>query len=316
MSDLMELKDQIKNTITMRDVIERLDLGPIRNNKIRSIYKSEKTPSLHVYKYDYFDYATGNGGDVIRFVMDAMSWSFVDAIRWLSRGGDELAPRRKEVEKRVHDFTDLFKSLDNFQKNVPWTVAANYVKEHWPTLAITDIIRYGSKLSDLGEIWTPHMDDRGRVVGIKIRNVFDNTKRSVTGSTFRQRLYYPNITYRIPPIRQAWIVEGESDSWALTKHIETHGGKVHVFALPSGAGLWRDEWRKQLNMYDHVIVCMDADDAGDAARDRIMGSLESGGISCGTFRPTLGQDVAEALAHGWMPMLKAGENRFFPVGGS
>ena len=306
MADLMELKDEIKATVTMADLVDRLGLGPSRRGKIRSIYKDEKTPSLHVYKYDYFDFATGQGGDQIRFVMDVRNCTFRDAISWISHGADELAPRRKakeEREREVHDLTAVFNTVPG---EIPTSRVMGLLKDivqgKWPTLTLADIIRYGSRVTYGGTLWTPHYDGMNRVVGIKIRDLINMKKRAVKGSTFRERLYQP-VTKPIPVrTSYAWILEGESDAWAMQKHLDTcmWPELATVYALPSGAGLWRDQWRTVLHDYRNVYIATDPDDAGNEAAERIRSSLKS--VAIHSYRVEVpGKDVADSIANGWLP---------------
>ena len=287
MSELERLRDNVKNNVTMDDVCDRLGihLGPSR--KIRSIYRDEKTPSLHVYKSDYFDYATGQGGDVIRFVMDHQHWDFKKAVRWLARASsNDMIRTRKpsKVEEQEVDLTPFWHTIDStvdpldVMTRTEWPA---YAAQKWG-LTIGELIDYGSAFhrptpySEV-ELWTPHWHG-GKVRGVKVRNM-DGGKRSVTGSKYTYGLYKPTLEPRDGHDEVLFIVEGESDAWVLQSYLDSgprRGGVV--WGLPSGASLWRDSWRKDVQPFVQVFVITDSDQAGNEARERIVGSLTTKGL--------------------------------------
>ncbi|MCO6473155.1 MAG: toprim domain-containing protein [Melioribacteraceae bacterium] len=63
---------QIKNNVSILQVLSYLGLKPNGSNFINSIYKDEKTPSLKIYPETntFFCFATDQGGDVIKFYSD------------------------------------------------------------------------------------------------------------------------------------------------------------------------------------------------------------------------------------------------------
>lgn len=263
-------RDQIKATVTMDDVCERLGIHVPRDRKIRSIYRDEKTPSLHVYKADYYDYSTGQGGDVIRFVMDAKGWSYPQAIRWISRSNASsfVSTRMKEEQEEVADLTDLFTDMAEAQHN-DRQLWAEYSLHKWG-VPLFRIEEWGSKITLHGELWTPHWHN-GRVRGIK-RRTLHGKKMSVTGSQYTHGLYYPKGSLGEAD-NDVFIVEGESDVWALKFHMSE--ADAVVVGLPSGASLWRDKWRNDLAYAHKIYVATDKDDAGTEARKRIVGSITS-----------------------------------------
>jgi hypothetical protein len=302
---MRELRDTVKS-IPMDDVLDRLGIRLGRDRKIRSIYKEERTPSLHVYKYDYFDFATGTGGDQIRFVMDYNQVSFAKAVQWLARAGSlgdvRKRPKDGPVEERINDFTCMWESLpevsDRVKAEAGWSLPLqDYVSQKWPSLLIDDIFAFGSKLVN-GDIWTPHYWG-GKVVGVKVRGL-GGAKFALPGSTFRKALYEVHPKPKLySDMVAAFIVEGESDTWVLQKLLPGH----QVLGLPSGAGLWRDEWRSNILTRGKVFVIFDDDGAGRAAADRVGGSLRSVGFDVVVKFPPpwSGGRLAEAVAGGWIP---------------
>lgn len=296
MNDLGKLRDQIKATVTMDDVCERLGIRVPRDRKIPSIYKPEKTPSLHIYKADYYDYSTGEGGDVIRFVMDAKGWSFPRAVKWIARASSSsFVSTRLEVEEPEDiDLTPEWrKAIENTEHY--WPTWDDYALEKWG-LTLHEIMMMGSTVAPDGNLWTPHWHDNV-VRGIKVRSL-NGSKWSITGSQYTHGLYVPDgqIEYGWHQVPSAYIVEGESDAWCLVKWLNDEDGPGHVFGLPSGAGLWKDRWRNSLKPYARVYIVFDDDDAGNEARERVSGSIRTmGGIEVFQLYPTHGGRVAEAL---------------------
>lgn len=290
--DLMGLKETVKQTVTMDDVCERLNIDVPRDRKIHSIYKPEKTPSLHLYKADYYDYATGQGGDVIRFVMDHQGWPFARAVKWLARMGDtaQIRTRRDVPVEQEADLTSEWNDIRVWatDPNPEWH---QVTRERWGIDMLT-VIRMGSLYSgDL--LLTPHIHG-GKVRGIKRRYLDGRRKDSVQGSKYTYGLYVPIGAYHPAPEGSVvWIVEGESDCWALTDAAPQGPGEV-VYGLPSGASLWRDEWRNDLEKAKVINIALDDDDAGREARARIAGSITT--VRSGVFHVWFkGGRVAEAL---------------------
>lgn len=89
---------QIKNKIKITDICRIAGLQVI-NNKVKSIYKDEKTPSLHIYPggESFHDFSTGRGGDVIDFYMALYNLEKGTAIKDLSK----LASLEGNYENRI-----------------------------------------------------------------------------------------------------------------------------------------------------------------------------------------------------------------------
>ncbi len=68
----MDLISEIKNKLSILELLSWLNLQPNGSGFIFSIYKDEKTPSLKIYPAtnSYHCFATGKGGDVITFYQD------------------------------------------------------------------------------------------------------------------------------------------------------------------------------------------------------------------------------------------------------
>lgn len=278
--DLTELKERVKATVTMDDVCHRLGIRIPSNRKIRSIYREEKTPSLHLYQSTFFDYSSGQGGDVIRFVMDTQHWPFVKAVRWLAGQADTSTIRTRqqaEVEEKDADLTDEWRNAKVFAEGRLSPSWIDYCADKWG-LGLERVLDMGSKLV-VGpgifppQLWTPHWHN-AKVRAIKVRTL-TGAKISRPGSSYRYGLYQAvqDAPWTPLPHQHAVIVEGESDLWAIRNKLYLYPSNWWVYGLPSGASMWRDSWRSDLP--DNVYLALDADGAGIKAQDRIAGSLLS-----------------------------------------
>jgi DNA primase len=97
-------KDQVKQAVNILDVVSRLGFRVHRGNFIHSIYKTEKTPSLKIWpdKNSYYCFATGQGGDVIRFYQDYYNTDFATALKELANMAG-LAEIGFHISPRSHD---------------------------------------------------------------------------------------------------------------------------------------------------------------------------------------------------------------------
>jgi hypothetical protein len=303
-TELARVRDDIKRTVTMAEVLRICGMpDPDRSHKIRSLANpTEKTPSLHVYEFDWYDYATGQGGDQISFVQAATGASYMDALRILGRDMPAVVKPRAHAHDmpwEPPDLTEKFKTVEesNWEHFEEWKAV---VGEKWPTLHVYDLFSYGCKIIKSGDLWIPHIilnphDNVRYVRGIKVRHLPDAAKSAVTGSAFTVGLYRPhpwaeNATHAI-------LVEGESDAWVMNKLLLGRKSKrdVTVLALPSGAGTLKDRYLEEMLRFETVGIATDDDEPGQKARDWVLGD---GRVSSYPIEVPGGR-VAEAVADGW-----------------
>lgn len=72
---------QIKDSLTMRDVLEHYGYEPNKSGFIKCPFHNEKTASLKAYKDNFYCFGCGAHGDVISFVKNLFGVSFPDAIK-------------------------------------------------------------------------------------------------------------------------------------------------------------------------------------------------------------------------------------------
>lgn len=282
---------QRAKAVPMVDVLDMLGLPrPDSSHKIRSVFNpDERTPSMHIYPYDWHDFSTGRNGDQIDLVREVARVSFPRAVEMLTKGQYGIRRRREpEPEREVPDLTKKWGYLvaDSISTDSDLRELFEVYSLHKWGLGLFQILEAGNVLLPRGDHWqlaTPHWHD-GKVVGIKYRS--DTAKWSEPGSSFREGLYRPR-RQDIDTTGDAWLVEGESDAWVMA-----YQTPAPVFALPSGVGLWRDVWRNELT--GTVNLCFDRDEPGEEARERVAGSLMSNGQYTRHWWPVGGNDLGEA----------------------
>jgi DNA primase len=297
-TELQRVRDEVKRTVSMREVVRMVGLpDPGRDGKIRSLGNpAEKTPSLHLYEYDWYDYATGDGGDQIAFVQKATGASYVDALQVLSRNMSLTVKPRANSHDMPWEPDDLTAKYEDEPDGTAdqaeqW---AQLVESKWP-VKLSDLYHMNVKVVESGDLWIAHYildPDKGRhfVRGIKVRHLPDAAKSSVKGSCYTLGLYRPH-SHRANR-NHAIVVEGESDAWSLA--IPLVERDVTVLALPSGASTLKDRYIQELGKFKSVGLALDDDEPGLKARDWFLAEIER----AYTIEVPGGR-VAEAIRAGW-----------------
>ena len=99
---LMEYPDEIREGgITPAQIAQARDyplkdlIEANKDNMVRSPFRDDKHPSFYIKRNFYYDFATGESGDVINFYMRLNNIGFVEAVKRLS-GVSGLSPGRKK----------------------------------------------------------------------------------------------------------------------------------------------------------------------------------------------------------------------------
>lgn len=313
---------EIKEAWTMEMVLEALDIEFVPDGrgegKIFSIYNEEHTPSLHIYEDHFYDFSSGKGGDVIKFVMEFLGVPFGAAIQFLDKGvEDPMAWDKPKVKRKKKppptDHTDRMGLESRLWTHVDRAQLTHLTLERWG-LRPGDLEEWGVRVGSGSSLWIPHrsVDEQGipHVYGIKIRDLYmaragaSKSSWSVKPSSFTEDLYrHPAAWSRFPSFSSApWLlVEGEPDSWAA--HAMT-GIDVEIVGLPTGAGTIRPEWFDRFNPDDRPrrrgFMCLDADDAGRKAAGKMRVIIPD---ICDVPLPPIPEfdkvDVAVAHREGW-----------------
>lgn len=106
---MSEVFREIRESLTMRQVAEHLGYPVNRSGFIFSPFKKEKTASCKLYRNSYYDFSTGAGGDLIKFVAVILKINNREACQYLVQafslsislsGGTD---RREEIERRQRE---------------------------------------------------------------------------------------------------------------------------------------------------------------------------------------------------------------------
>ena len=291
-TELDEMKE-IAREVRMETVLDLLAMDPPdSSHKIRSINNpDENIPSLHIYEYDFYDFSTGVGGDQIEFVKLVLNCNFWRALTFICQAEGMDGKRDEMAPKALPDLTARFNNepagCATFRQN-----ARDMVAKKWPYLTLDDVESFGIKVTQYS-LWIPFWYE-GKIVGIKTRGTMGaDNKMSVKGSRFTTALY--SVLYR-PEATHAWICEGESDTWCLSKALK-HDERHAVYGVPAGAGAIQARWFNGWP-YQTTFLLLDDDLAGRNAAAKIRTALEDFDVQ-GIFLP--GGRLAEALAEGWAP---------------
>lgn len=298
----------VKSSVTPLDLADMLEI-PVVGDKIVSPFNpDERTASCHLYEDGWYDFGTGQHGDVVDLYCKLTGASVGKAVNRLLEGAQRLdvdPDRVRRVAVELPDLTDDYWTDfgDPDHDIYAWVdrlppLAGEVMRGLWND----DVFRF--RFSD-GTMGIAHEHD-GVVRGIKLRTI-TGQKSAVPGSTFACGLYQPF------PVRYstAVITEGETDCWAL----EATGIEADILSLPSGAGLWKDAWLTQLVPYQRIYTAFDNDEAGKRATDKVERAIRNWRpVEGETFNdrwrrldvPGGSKDVREALVNGWQPRFKEG----------
>lgn len=288
----------VKETITVPEVAELLGLEANEQDKITSPFnQDERTPSCHLYEDHWYDYSAGKGGDVVdlvRVFYPDMSVPRAVKLIWnrALRAGREPGDVERQPVRQVQDFSQQLAGL---------TLDPAIIQGWSEKLGVP--IPGNCRHQATVDLLIPHEDQDG-VYGVRVRHQ-DDSKESWLGSQFTKRLYDPfgwGEGYGAIG-GECVITEGETDCWALQSVLHNDDGAwPPVFALPSGAQSWKDSWLEDLEPFDKVWLCLDNDDAGNKAREKLTRKI--GYLKVEQLRvPPLYNDARKAIAAGWRPEL-------------
>ena len=118
-------------------------------------------------------------------------------------------------------------------------------------------------------VWIPYMNTGGELIAerfrvslLKNKTGADNRFRWQKGS--KTALYGLNWLDVAHDKGYVLVVEGESDCHVLWYH------GLPAVGIP-GAKNWRDEWAEHLDGIDHVLVCVEPDEAGESLWKAVSG---------------------------------------------
>lgn len=285
--ELEHTPELAKSLCTIADVLDLYGIPLDGNNKFA--LREERTPSAHAYDDHFWDFGAGEGGDVINLVMQIEGCTFGQALYRLIHKALKGGLEPGHVERQPRDLVDFTEQLNGLTYYKPLVDAW----EERLGVPIPSNCRHQATV----DLLIPHQDAEG-VYGVKVRGA-DGSKSAWPGSQFSKRLYDPAGWVDYSPGAECVIAEGESDCWALAQYLPVH---VKAYALPSGAGTWKDHWLEDLESFDKIWLAFDNDRAGEQAREKVTRKI--GFLRTEQLRvPPLYNDAREAIAAGWRPDL-------------
>lgn len=300
----MSNRAAIRAAVSMETALELLDmLPPDSAGKILCPLHEEVTPSCHVYEDSFHCFGCGANGDVVWFVAQVTGSPLWRAEKFLAGAVDEDDLKAAVRTRQPKEVLDLWERMPRIDGVGPMLreIASDMIARRWPTLSLKVVEMFGWRVGVDG-LYIPHHFD-AKVVGIKVRR-WNGAKTAVPGSTFTLAPYLAP-TRPLPKPARAVLCEGEPDTVAL--RLILHRKNYLAVGLPSGASAYPaavHDWLSQ--NASSVTLCLDADDAGRAATDKIRGALQADGVPVKDLSAQMadyGTDVCDALAAGWVPQV-------------
>lgn len=95
--------DELKQSISMREVVERYGITVNRKNMCCCPFHREKTPSLKIYADNFHCYGCGADGDIFRFVQDMDGVDFKTAFTTLGGTYKNMTAKEKRLVQMTRD---------------------------------------------------------------------------------------------------------------------------------------------------------------------------------------------------------------------
>lgn len=122
---MSRLFEEVRACLTMRQVAEHYGYKPNKANMIHSPFNpNDKNPSCKLYEKTFYDYSTGTGGDLIKFVallLKIDNWKatheLINAFN-LPFSSSNYIENRAEIEKRLESQRQAVEREKKFKKNI------------------------------------------------------------------------------------------------------------------------------------------------------------------------------------------------------
>lgn len=147
--------EEIKDTYSMRDIVERYDFQPNRRGYISCpFHTGDKSPSLKVYDKDFHCHACGAHGDIFSFIQMMENIEFKEA--FIELGGDYQSDGRMyraQILKRKKEREDKRRKEEAFKA--------------WRSGKLDEVCRLLRMYDELERIYEPLSDEWTVVVNKK-----------------------------------------------------------------------------------------------------------------------------------------------------
>lgn len=278
------IKDHLKRTISFTRLLKadgHQVRGQGKTNCCLCPFHGERSPSFHVYEDSGWAkcYGCSWSGDIFTYVMDAYQMTFVEAVHYLSEQIHTVR-RLKPVLGMRPKLAAKPEELTQTQQNAIKAAAKRLAeddarcvsiasKRGWRPATIKALAEEGSLGWDEGALAFLYS------TGMKSRNwphkeiIWDFGR----GSVWRGD--------QIKNAKEIFICEGETDCISLIDKGIEEDGSMAVIALPSASTIPGD--LSQHVQGRHVTLCMDDDEAGDRATQKLADMLLDVCASVQTF---------------------------------
>lgn len=350
-----EVITQILEQTNMIDVIgKHVQLSKRGKNYVGLCpFHDEKTPSFTVTpeKGIYHCFGCGNGGNVIKFLMEIDGLSFREAAAELAEqlnipvtwdayeatGNDPAQSLRSRLfqaheltaklynfilkntqhGKRAMDYLEkrgiTSKMIDAFQIGYAppeWTMLCQFLEQRSFSLqemALGGLVSerasggYIDRFRD--RVMFPIFDHQGKVIAFSGRTMGDDTPKYLNSpetpifNKSRQLYNFHSAKRAVRQSKEAVLFEGFIDV------IIAWGGGVHNGMAAMGTALTEEHAKQLRRIADHVVICYDGDEAGQAAAERSLQLLNEAKLDAGVALLPNGADPADYI-------LSEGADRF------
>ena len=132
------LFEEVKACLSMRQVAEYYGYKPNKGNMIHSPFNpNDKNPSCKLYDKTFYDFSTGQGGDLIRFVsllLQVDNWQatqeLINAFH-LPFSSDTYTENREEIKRRLEWQRQAQEQEERFKRAVSKKIETEKAKEQF-----------------------------------------------------------------------------------------------------------------------------------------------------------------------------------------
>src|SRR6266850_2193126 len=248
-------------------------------------FHREKSPSFNVNPHRQIFHCFGchKGGDVFTFIKEYENLSFMEAVRRLAERA--RIPLEFESGSGSQEAIQLFRlgyAPDQWDDTVNWAASKNYdlplMEQSGLLIRKEDSSRYYDRFR--GRLMFPICDEQGRIIGFsgRVLESADQAAKYVNSPEtpiFKKgRIFYGLDKGKRAILDSGFVVvcEGQLDLIACFM-----AGVKNVVA-PQGTAFTPEHARILKRYVDEVVLCFDADSAGQKAAVRVEESLLASGL--------------------------------------
>ena len=264
MSIPQEFIDEVKHSVDIVDIIS--GYIDVEDFKACCPFHDEKTPSFRIHQGDQFYHCFGCDaqGDVFKFITEHTNSTFFEAVSDMaSLSGIEL-PQLDDNSKQMAEYTsNKSQAVRAHKKLYTSQLAAAHFKSRNITGKTAKTFMLGYNSND--QLVFPVLNPQGKVSGFSYRNMsgagpkYINSKASCTFDKSRTLYGLYELLQSVKKPESIIVFEGQID--VLTAH---QAGIQNVVGT-LGTAMTDKHFQELFKRTNHVILCFDADTAGQKA---------------------------------------------------